>query len=71
MTWYPSPIALHNHLFYKYPIDDMMKKARLIMIFNKDINRRYDEKNKINFDIILSNVRILISKLSMKQRMSK
>ena len=33
----------------------MMKKARLILIFNKEINKGYDEKCKINFDITLSN----------------
>ena len=38
-----------------------MKKARLILIFNKEINSGYDEESKINFDIILSNIRILIS----------
>ena len=51
LKWYPSPIAINNHFFYKYPIEDIMTKARLILIFNKEINRRYDEKTKINFDI--------------------
>ena len=40
-----------------------MKKARLILIFKKEINRGYDEESKINFDIILSNTTLDLLKL--------